>query len=278
MLERTRALALASLGLGLLVAGTAAAGGQDVGRQMEREFGIVDRSTAEGRRVNDLLDSSVERIVAAVNEELRKEKRDGKPASFQLKSARILGGRTEKNDKVVNAFALPDGRIYVTLGLFRAIDDSAHQEDELSFVVAHEVTHVVQKHGRNQAKKATEAGLFALLLGALTRNRTAERIGEIGAAAYVSKFSRQDEYRADSGGLTAMNGGGYRLQSAVDMLKRLESKGEADSKLLTGWFGSHPLTENRVRRVQEMIQEIQSGRKPRDRSERELEREDRKKR
>src|SRR5687768_9157969 len=90
---------------------------QDVGVQMEREYGVVSDSTSEGRRANDLLNSSVTRIVRAFNADRRYR-------NFQLRSSKVLGGRSAKHDKVINAFALPDGRIYVTLGLIRALDNS----------------------------------------------------------------------------------------------------------------------------------------------------------
>ena len=242
---------------------------------MEREYGVVGRDYAEGRRLNERLDDVVARIVAAVN---RNADEEGKAhRSFKVKSAKILGGRTEKADKVINAFALADGRIYVSLGLLRAIQDSPHMEDELAFVVGHEVTHVVEKHGKGQSKKATEAGLLAILLGAVSRNRAVERIGEVGAAAYVSSFGRKDEYRADRGGVLALHDAGFRDRSAVDMLNRLKAKGESQDKLVNGWFGSHPLTENRVKRVEEMLDDLAAGRRVGDRSEKELDREDRKK-
>lgn len=265
-------------GLGLALVGAPVlvqAQSQDVGRQMEQEYGVLGRDTAEGRRYNSQMDEVVERIVAGVNRTRRRES-DGK--QFQLKSAKILGGRSDKHDQVINAFALPDGRIYVTLGLLRAIRDSARSDDELAFVVGHEVTHVTERHSAHQSKKATEAGLLALLLGAVTKNRAVETLGQYGAAAYVSSFGRKDEYRADRGGLLAMDAAGYDLNSAATMLNRLKSKGEGQNKLVNGWFGSHPLTSNRVSRVQNMIQELRRGGNIRDRSEKELEREDRKRR
>lgn len=265
-------------GLGLALVGapvSVQAQSRDVGRQMEQDYGVLGRDTAEGRRYNSQMDEVVERIVAGVNRTRRRES-DGK--QFQLKSAKILGGRSDKHDQVINAFALPDGRIYVTLGLLRAIRDSARSDDELAFVVGHEVTHVTERHSAHQSKKATEAGLLALLLGAVTKNRAVETLGQYGAAAYVSSFGRKDEYRADRGGLLAMYEAGYDLNSAATMLNRLKSKGEGQNKLVNGWFGSHPLTSNRVNRVQNMIQELRRGGNIRDRSEKELEREDRKRR
>lgn len=223
---------------------------QDIGRQMESQYGVVDSDTREGRRLNDQLDRVVERIVGAVNKERRNR-------DFQLRSARILGGRSSKTDQVINAFALPDGRIYVTLGLMRMIENSPRSDDELAFVVGHEVTHVVEHHSAEQQKQAIGLGLGAILLGAVTRSQAIGTAAQYGAAARVSHFGRKDEYAADKGGVRAMTRAGYDPEAAATMLGRLKSKGEGGNKLLNGWFGSHPITENRVARVREMIAEEQ---------------------
>lgn len=265
----------ATLGLGLVAAPVSVnAQSQDIGRQMEQEYGVLGTNSSEGRRYNQMMDEVVDRIVAGVNRTRRNE--GGK--QFQLRSALILGGRSEKHNQIVNAFALPDGRIYVTLGLLRAVQNSSRPEDELAFVVGHEVTHVTEKHSQGQSKKATEAGILALLLGAVSKNRTVETLGQYGAAAYVSSYGRKDEYEADKGGLMAMREAGYDLNAAVSMLNRLKSKGEDQNKTINGWFGSHPLTSNRVARVQDMIRELQSRGDIRDRSAKDLERDDRRRR
>ena len=66
---------------------------------------------------------------------------------------------------------------------------------------------------------------------------------------------------------------GYDPHAAVTMLNRLKALG-GESKG-PNWFGSHPLTGNRVDRMQEMIADLDTGRSPRDRSRRDIEREDR---
>ena len=243
------------LAVGLAAPATAGKAAEDIGRQMEREYGVVGRDTREGRQVNDQMDRVTERILRGVN-----MKRTGDNA-FQLQSAKVLGGASEKADKMINAFALPDGRIYVTLGLVRAVRDSQYSDDELAFVVGHEVTHVTEKHGSGQQKKAMQAGILAILLGAVTKNKTVGTAAGAGASAYVSSYGRKDEYRADRGGLVAMRRAKFNLDAAVTMLKRLESKGGAQNKTLNGWFGSHPLTGNRVDRIEQMIANIRAGKK-----------------
>jgi len=233
-------------------AAPAQAQGEDIGRQMEREYGVLGSNSGEGRYYNDMMDNVTHRIVGAVN--------DINGKNFRIKSAKILGGRSEKGDRVINAFALPDGRIYVTLGLLRALRDSRMPEDELAFVVGHEVTHVVQKHGRNQQSKAIQAGLLSVLLSGLTRSQAVGQIAGLGANAYVSHYGREDEYRADKGAMQAMTRAGYDPDAASAMLRRLQQKGEDNNRFINGLFGSHPLTSNRINRVERMSANLEAGR------------------
>ena len=231
---------------------------RDVGQQIEAQYGVIRPDTSEGRRLNNQLDRVVERIVDGVNQEHPNKR-------FRLRSARLLGGRSEKYDKVVNAFALPDGRIYVTLGLMRLIQNDRNADDELAFVVGHEVTHVVEKHSSEQSKKSLPYYLGAAILGAATRSEVVGGLGALGAQAQASHFSREDEYKADKGGLLAMRAAGFDPRGAADMLRRLEAQSGGGNSGIT-WFSSHPITRNRVERVQKMTGDIDNGRNIRNRS------------
>lgn len=239
--------AVAALSLVVGSAPAARAQSQDIGVQMEREYGVVTNS-----RYNDRLQSVASRLARAVSSSKRY-------SSYRLKSAKVLGGRDQKHDQVVNAFALPDGRIYVTLGLLRMLDNSRQPDDELAFVVGHEITHVIEKHSVSQAKKSLPANIAAILLGAVTRSDIARTIAGAGAAAYGASFSRKDEYRADRGGLVIMNRAGYDINAAPVMLRRLQSAGGGSG---IQWFASHPPTENRVNKMRNMVQDIHDGRTP----------------
>jgi predicted Zn-dependent protease len=250
-------MALAAFLLGALPLAPAQA--EDIGRQMEREFGVVSRATDEGLRFNQQLERVSERITTSVG--------------YKLKSATLLGGRSAKNDDMLNAFALPDGRIYVTLGLMRAVQKSDIADSELAFIVGHEMTHVKEKHGKNQQKKGMTAGILGILVGALG-GRTAGDLANLAANAYTSHYSRVDEYRADKGALKAMEAAGYDLDGAPAVLQRLKDKYGDSNKTMTGWFGSHPLTTNRIARAREIITDLRTGQPIPDRTESELKRED----
>lgn len=234
----------------------------DIGRQMEREYGVVGRDTEEGARLNNELDRIVRRMTDAIG--------------YQVKSHKLLGGRSAKRDKVINAFALPDGRIYVTLGLMRAAREGKYPEEAIAFVVGHEVTHVQQKHGKRQQRKS----ITAMILGAAAAAALGARgnaIGDWGSLAgnvVGSHYSRKDEYRSDEGGLRGMHRAGYNMNGAIELLQILEKEGGNQNKTINGWLGSHPITRNRIARVRELTAEIESGRQAPEPTEKELERDD----
>jgi predicted Zn-dependent protease len=248
-----------ALVLGMAMIPAARAQGEDIGRQLERQYGVVSRDTEEGRRLWAQLDRVTRRITGAVG--------------YSLKSATLLGGRSAKTDDVLNAFALPDGRIYVTLGLMRAVQQGPDPDAELAFIVGHEMTHVKEKHSKRQSEKALTAGILGAVVG-IFGGRTAGDIAGLAGHAYVSSHSRRDEYRADKGALLAMDRAGYPLEAGPAALQRLRDKYGDGNKTMTGWFGSHPLTRNRISRAHEIIADIRAGREVPDRSERDLRRDD----
>lgn len=128
---------------------------EDVGSYLEREYGVVGRDTEERRKMNDDLDRIVEKMSGALG--------------YRPKSAKILGGKDPKTDREINALALPDGRIYVLVGLITAASKTSDPEASEAFVVGHEITHVVKRHSKAQMKQS--------ILGALGGNSALEGAG-----------------------------------------------------------------------------------------------------
>ena len=101
------------------------------------------------------------------------------------------------NMKEINALAVPGGWVYVTKGLMEV----PLSEDELGFVLAHEVTHIAQRHGAKQMEKSL--GL-SLVVGLVTRSSDARLAARVVSMLLESGYSRKDEYRADAGGCSSL--------------------------------------------------------------------------
>ena len=80
------------------------------------------------------------------------------------------------NQKEINAFALPGGPVFVNLGTIQAADNEA----ELAGVMAHEISHVVQRHGTRAASKQMAAQLPLAILGGVYGQRRALANGSDG--------------------------------------------------------------------------------------------------
>lgn len=128
-----------------------------------------------------------------------------------------------------NAFALPDGSIFISRGILVL----ASSEDELANVLAHEIIHVVERHAIDRMVVADSANPF--LIG-------------FARAAYLASFSREQEREADSGGQVIAAAGGYDPAAMASFLRRLESieRIQIGTSRLPGFFDTHPATVERV--------------------------------
>src|SRR5258705_8892547 len=101
------------------------------------------------------------------------------------------------NKKEINAFALPGGPIYVNLGTIQAADNEA----ELAGVMAHEISHIVQRHGTRAASKQMAAQLPLAILGGVMGRGALSQMAQMGLSfgvgSYFLKNSRKAESEAD---------------------------------------------------------------------------------
>ncbi|HLK17624.1 MAG TPA: M48 family metallopeptidase [Bryobacteraceae bacterium] len=153
-------------------------------------------------------------------------------------------------DKTVNAFALPGGPIFVNTGLIEA----AENEAQLAGVIAHEMSHVVLRHGTNQATKQNLVALPALLAEALIGNSMLGQLAKIGlnfgANSVFLKFSRTNEAEADYNGAEIVADAGYDPRQLAVFFEKLEAK-HGPGNAVTQFLSDHPNPGNRVAAVNE---------------------------
>jgi len=155
------------------------------------------------------------------------------------------------NDASINAFALPGGPMYVNRGLF----DAARNEAELAGVLAHEMSHVVLRHGTHQASKAylSQSGLGILggLLGKKGGNasQVLNAVGGVGLNVAFLKFGRDDEYQADLLGAEIMAGAGYNPVAMANFFQLLRAEQGRNPGKLETFLSSHPASADRETRI-----------------------------
>ncbi|HWP71283.1 MAG TPA: M48 family metallopeptidase [Gemmatimonadaceae bacterium] len=163
------------------------------------------------------------------------------------------------NAREVNAFALPGGPMYVHRGLIT----TARSEAELAGVLAHEMSHVVLRHGTEQASKAYlgEAGLSILggLVGGGSTRQIVQAVGGFGLNAAFLKFSRSDELEADALGAEIMSKAGYDPVAMATMFALLRSEQGRDPSKLEQFFSSHPPPADREARIRTIATSLGGG-------------------
>lgn len=159
----------------------------------------------------------------------------------------ILLGR----DRTVNAFALPGGYLGLHLGLIGVVET----RDELASVLAHELSHVTQRHISRlltQQNKQTPLLLGAMVLGALaaSKNPAATQALVVGGQALAIQnqlnFSRDMEREADRIGYGLMAPAGFAPQGFTGMFDKLQQANRLNDNGSWPYLRSHPLTTERM--------------------------------
>ncbi|GAB4371032.1 MAG: M48 family metallopeptidase [Deltaproteobacteria bacterium] len=153
----------------------------------------------------------------------------------------------------INAFALPGGKVVFYTGILPVCGD----ETGIAAVMAHEVAHVLARHGAERLSQAKllEAG-STLLSAATAGSAPALRRGVLGAygmggkLGFLLPFSRAHETEADGIGLLLMARAGFDPEGALAFWRRLSAREEGGGG---GILSTHPGGEERVRRIEELL-------------------------
>jgi predicted Zn-dependent protease len=156
-------------------------------------------------------------------------------------------------DRAVNAFALPGGYVGVYLGL---VGMTATPE-ELASVLAHELTHVTQRHIARSMTNSSHQGMAtmaAMILGLLAashaRNIDGAQAVVVGSQALMAQgqlnFSRDMEREADRIGLDLMGDAGFATGGMAAMFEKLDNASRLNDSGMYPYLRSHPLTSERI--------------------------------
>lgn len=161
------------------------------------------------------------------------------------------------NQQEINAFALPGGPMFVNRGMMEA----AHTEGEVVGVMAHELSHVLLRHGTAQATKGEKFQIGAIvgqIAGAVVGGTLGSVIAQgsnIGISTYFMKFSREYEKQADLMGAQLMARAGYDPRDMANMFKTIEKEGGSGPQ----WLSDHPNPGNRAEYITQEAQALKVG-------------------
>lgn len=156
------------------------------------------------------------------------------------------------NDKSINAFAMPGGKIVVYEGLLPI----TQSEEALAVVIGHEVAHVVAKHAAERMSQAMALQYGGAITGSILGTNAGSQVGQavfgLGAQyGVMMPYARKQEYEADELGLVFMAMAGYNPQTAVQFWKRMmqASGGSSTPEFLS----THPADTKRIEYIEKVM-------------------------
>ena len=162
------------------------------------------------------------------------------------------------NDKVVNAWCMPGGKIAVYTGLLKVTKNT----NALSVVMGHEIAHAVAKHSVERASRSVLLNSGTQLIdifsgGKLSKiNRTTgmNTVGLLQQLGIMFPFNRKQESEADYLGLIFSSLSGYDIRETTKIWERMQefNKGKKQSEFTS----THPSPENRIKKINEWTSNI----------------------
>lgn len=163
---------------------------------------------------------------------------------------------------VVNAFALPGGKVFVSRELISRLDDEA----ELACVVGHEIGHVTAQHVDERISRQMIVAGAAIAAGVAAQEsdtewvrRAAPAVVGAGAGGYMLKFGRDQELEADTLGMRYAARAGYDPGGLVGVLEVLKEESGGGGDALKELFSTHPDPDHRLAIARKRLAEKYDG-------------------
>lgn len=155
----------------------------------------------------------------------------------------------------VNAFAIPGGHVWVNRGLIDEADEAA----ELAGVLGHEIAHVTERHGLEQAEQRQRANLLVTLVYWILGREPGvlEQVAiEGGGAVVFAKYGRDAEREADQRAVHTVVAAGYHPEGIATFFEELLREQRRRPGHLEQWFATHPHSQERVDSTRALIRRL----------------------
>ncbi len=160
------------------------------------------------------------------------------------------------DDKAVNAWCMPGGRVVVYTGIFNVVKD----EGGLAVVLSHEIAHAIAQHGNERMSHGLMANLGEVALSSAlqTQPETTKKIWMTAFSAgtqygVLLPYNRLQESEADHLGLIFMAMAGYNPNEAVGMWQQMAKLKEG--KVNLEFLSTHPSDQRRIQDIKSQIPE-----------------------
>ncbi len=159
---------------------------------------------------------------------------------------------------VINAFALPGGKVFLSRGLADKLDSEA----AMAGVLGHEIGHVTARHGNQRVSKQLGfnvlIGVGAAAVGIADEDTLLREVGTfavpamaVGGNLVLLKYGREEELEADELGMRYMARAGYDPVGQMRVMQTLKAASGGSSQ--PEWLSTHPASDTRIERIQEML-------------------------
>ena len=157
-------------------------------------------------------------------------------------------------NQALNAFAMPNGMVYVHTGILARMDNEA----QLATLLGHELTHVTHRHTVQQFRdiqnKTAAFSVFqAVAIPFGVFGTAAQLLGAVGTMAAITGYSRDMEREADKEGLAAMVAAGYDPREAPWLFVHLKEWVEEEKEPQPFFFNTHPRLQERIDSYRELL-------------------------
>lgn len=152
----------------------------------------------------------------------------------------------------INGLAAPDGRIFITTGLFERYKRGEVTAGEVASVIAHELGHVARGHHKRRMIDWTGQNAARMALG-MVLSRVIPFIGfyiaNILSSLLMAKLSRRDEFEADEYASALMVSSGLGVEPQISLFRKLANLSPSGKGV--AWLMSHPSTDDRIAAIHE---------------------------
>lgn len=154
-----------------------------------------------------------------------------------------------RDDRTVNAFALPGGQVFITAALYSRFEN----EDQLAGVLGHEIGHVIHRHGAERmASSGFIQGLIqSVMIGSGGNGSIAQVANVVGQYSTMS-YGRDQELESDDFGVRLMMEAGYDAENLIGVMDILEEA--SGGQKVPEFQSSHPSPDNRREKIRESIE------------------------
>ena len=162
------------------------------------------------------------------------------------------------NDKIVNAWCMPGGKIAVFSGLLKVTKNT----QALSIVMGHEIAHAVAKHSVERASQAMTINLGTAVADIFTGGAISQARNQVGQATgldiyrigIMNPFGRKQEREADYLGLIFSSWSGFDIRESVKLWERMSERNKGKEPPV--FLSTHPSSKQRIENLNNWIREV----------------------